>query len=481
MSKSKKIIISVLLIYNILILNTCKVYASSIPEAMGLGRLMWRVNNMSSFDDFLDLLNDGSFGLIPGSSFFNRQTLEEYYQQYMEDRGIENPTEQDMVDDIKNQITVSDNSVTIDNDLRQWIYNQYNNQAEDDQVYCYSYPILVNSNQFASIDQYQKAGNKMVSNRTDPGVYRAITPGSGYNYLAFYSFKDHPYYVFKGTSATSTDYGITADIYDGLTGTTNPLPDVLWRWEKLDPNVNEYDWVEQETIIRVTGNTHICLRPNYTKPYGINRGYGLWLTKPDSVQYRFFKYQSTITNDKILNQPYYINERVWQDFSQTTGDYVMTDENINTVSYGDVISYVDSFNETNGYPPTPININNYIEDQDDENKDSGGSGGSGSGGSGSGDDGDSSGILGNLGKVIGNLLKGIIAFITGILEGIVEGLTSLLESLTTLISDFVEAIPNVISPLIGWAFEGLPSEIQALIILGIGLGITISIIKIIRG
>lgn len=463
------IMASILMVLNPL--GAVKVKATTIPQVIGISALINRVQNMDSFDDFLDMLEEGSFGLVPGSNFWNRQTLEEYYQQYLEDKGVSDPTEQDMVDDIKNSITVSDNSVTIDSDLRQWIYNQYQNGIDGSEAYCYSYPLLVNSNQFASIDQYNKAGSIIKNNN---GVYAVVTPSSGINYIAYYAMgNEHPYRVFKESSAnTGRDYGVNVTLYDGATGSA-PQPDAYWKWDRPDPtnDPTRYEWIAPDTIPSVNlPSIWICLKPNYTKPYGLGRSYSIFCNNPKSVQYRLFRWGKAVTNDSILYQPYYVNEDTWNDFSSTTGDYVVTDENINTVNYGDVVNYINSFNTENGYPPSPNEINIKIEQENEENKNP--SGGGGSGGNGSGSD-DSLGVfdfLSRIGQALGNLIKNLGNVLAELVEAIAEIVSSLVESIPTVFGTFIEL-------LLGW----LPVELRALITLAIVSMVLVGLIKLFRG
>lgn len=175
-------------------------------------------------------------------------------------------------------------------------------------------------------------------------------------------------------------------------------------------------------------------------------------------------------------QPYYYNNQTWSDFSSSTGDYTVDNSNVNTVTYGDVVSYVNDYHDTNNNYPDNSTVNNWIETTNNNNT-GGGSGGSGgdSGGSGI------VSILSALGKAIADLITGIVAFITEIIGGLVEAITGLLTTLTDLISNFTESIPNIFSPLLGWLFDGLPDEFTAIILLGLTACVIASIIKILRG
>lgn len=182
-------------------------------------------------------------------------------------------------------------------------------------------------------------------------------------------------------------------------------------------------------------------------------------------------------------QPYYYNNQVWNNFSQSSGDYTVGSGNVNTVTYGDTVTYIqDSYNQTGNYPDID-NVNNWIETTNNNNNGSGGGSG-GSGGSGDDSGGSGSGIvsiLTALGKAIADLITGIAAFIAEVVGGLVEAITGLLDTLTDLITNFTESIPNIFSPLLGWLFDGLPEEFTAIILLGLTACVIASIIKILRG
>ena len=177
-------------------------------------------------------------------------------------------------------------------------------------------------------------------------------------------------------------------------------------------------------------------------------------------------------------QPYYYNNSVWSNFvDNSNGDYTVTTSNVNTVTYGDTVSYINDYHDTNNNYPDNSTVNNWINTTNNNNTSGGGSGGSG-------DDSGGSGIvsiLSALGKAIADLITGIAAFLAEVVGGLVEAITGLLDTLTDLITNFTESIPNIFSPLLGWLFDGLPEEFTAIILLGLTACVIASIIKILRG
>lgn len=179
--------------------------------------------------------------------------------------------------------------------------------------------------------------------------------------------------------------------------------------------------------------------------------------------------------------PYYYNNNVWQDFSNSTTGYTYTPTNINTVSYGDVISYVDSFNTENGYYPTFDNIENHIDDKNEDNINNGNDGGEG-GGSGDGDGiGDIFGWLKGLGSAIASLIKGLGEFLTEIIAGLTEAITELLSGISDLIISVTQTIPTVFMDFLHACFDWMPDEWVGLFGACVLVMVLYGIIKLIRG
>lgn len=229
----------------------------------------------------------------------------------------------------------------------------------------------------------------------------------------------------------------------------------------------------------------------FTKQSGQSCGGDSWQQYPKTFSTNA-AYIQTFTSVNALDtyihsvgiglQPYYYNNQVWSNFvDNSSGDYTVTTSNVNTVTYGDTVSYINDYHDTNNNYPDNSTVNNWIETTNNNNNSGGGSGG-GSGGSG--DDPGGSGIvsiLTALGKAIADLITGIAAFLAEVVGGLVEAITGLLDTLTDLITNFTESIPNIFSPLLGWLFDGLPEEFTAIILLGLTACVIASIIKILRG
>lgn len=414
----------------------------------------------------------------------------------------DNSSDEDVNNWIRNNLTVSGNNVEFSNDLRQSIYNYAEDYSKSNLVYCYSYGLFEvsgnnylpkNTGVFRSVGQYEKALELIkgpmpldVINYDKNYVWWLNNPSSGYQYLYKFSLVDHPYLVFKNATGGANPTGSkTAVMFiNSLDNTLLQPADACYRW-----NGTSGEWELQESAAYNNGtvkNIGLSFNPKRdSNDYSVIINY-------ISREYRWFSYSSSLSPQDVMTQPYYYNQDVWQDFSSTTGDYIVTDENINTVSYGDTISYINSFNTENGYPPTSSDININIENKNDENKNpsgGGGSGGSGddsgggSGGSGDGigSIGDIFGFLKQLGAVIASLIKGLGDFVAEIVGGLAEAISSLIESISSLITNLHSSMSSAFFDIIGDLFEWMPTEWKDLMTYAFTIMILIAVIKFIRG
>lgn len=213
------------------------------------------------------------------------------------------------------------------------------------------------------------------------------------------------------------------------------------------------------------------------------------------------------------NLPYYVNKTVYNNFTNSTGDYTVTYDNSNKATYNDVTNYIDNrHTETNNYPESPdiddwiirYNPSNpVINDPTEPNNPGSGSGGGASatanatngdvnvtvnnnhyfnfGGSVS-DNSVSDNDLGfggsvwdfswisSIGQTLGNLISNLGSAISNLIRGIAEVLEGLVETIPTVFGDFI-------GMLLGW----LPPELRALVTLGFVAMIMFGLVKVIRG
>ena len=175
-----------------------------------------------------------------------------------------------------------------------------------------------------------------------------------------------------------------------------------------------------------------------------------------------------VNNTGVGKYPYYYNNSTWSNFvNNSSSSYTVDNSNINTVTYGDTISYINDYHDTNNNYPNSNNIGTWIENQNIDNS-GGGSGGGGSGG-GSGNTGIFD-FLSEIGQVLGNLIKNLG-----------KVLTDLISSISEIVSDLFEVIPTVFGDFLSGLFGWLPEDLRALIILGISAMVIVGLVKLIRG
>ena len=464
-------------------LFTCNVYATTTPvtdtlKSIGLVIEDFKQANQytwTQISDFIDTMSQvvglPKKGHSSGGHSFDPSIIKSI------DPDVDDTDPNSIGNWISNQINIQDNDdITVTNDFRT-MFNDFNDSLESN--YAYTFPLLSNENQFSSINQYLQAKDIM-SSRPDvlqsSDIWIVQRPSSGSAYLMLLSLETHPYLVFKErTQNGNTGNMLLVQAYDVETGSYFNKADACYRWDLID---GVYSWqdVTETTAngINANNNRYACIYPN--KAY-TTRQSNLFMSSPKSIQVRYFSYNDQITLDKVLYQDYYYNNDVWSDFSTTTGDYTFSSNNINTVSYGDIISYINDYNDENDKPPTTVIVNNYIEDKNID--DNGGSGG-GSGGSGSDDNGSIFDWLKNLGKVLGDLIKGVGEFITEIIAGLVSALNDLMSSLSGLITDTLGSLTTVFSSIIDFVYAGLPDSVKGIMMLALTVSLLITVIQLVR-
>lgn len=220
----------------------------------------------------------------------------------------------------------------------------------------------------------------------------------------------------------------------------------------------------------------------------------------------------TLNDLKYSNQgqaPYYINNSVYNDWSSSSGDYTVSSNNSNKTTYNDIINWNIQYEGEHGVYPTPSEIKVFIENPNPTptptptgSPSDGGSGssnatasannegvnitinnnhsinfggsslsdntvsGNGVGGSG----GNIFDFIGRLGTILGNLIKNLGSALVDLIDGISETISSILSGLT-----------NIFTGIIEFTFAGLPEDIRALLLLGLSVGLIVSVVKILRG
>ena len=433
----------------------------------------------------------GSVGFLCKEALITFSDIVQAIQDTDEDFTVLNPTEQDIADWIKNNTTKVNGDIVYGSKYNSFINNFHDNYVDANDVHMY----------------YCASVQRTPSNILNAGFLEDATP-------IMTQYQNDCYYVLWGGENNQTYFTVIpkniGKIYGVVTqGSGDWKKFDLYYCKDISGNKVSVQINRRDSLLTVysVGNTgkltlisdHSTIESGYTErplsAYFVVETLrpaedANWRTYPkafsmynDSIQYfNTYNAMDTYIHDVGIGiNPYYYNSSVWQNYqNNSSGDYTVSSNNINTVTYGDTISYViDSHDNTNYYPDNST-VNNWITNTNNDNHSTGGgSGGSGgdSGGSGSG----IVSILTALGKAIADLITGIAAFLAGIVGGLVEAITGLLDTLTDLITNFTESIPNIFSPLLGWLFDGLPEEFTAIILLGLTACVIASIIKILRG
>lgn len=471
-----KKIVSFITVISLVLVSSCSnlVYAAT-PEYYWIYRdYLEELDKYSTPEGLLHFIANG-VGIAAETTKFARNLTSQFLTDVFGSDDVD-----DIKDEIKSHISEDeDGHVVVDDDFRNEIKTVVNNFMDNNQAYAYTLSSDGNNaNMFGSIDQMQKAFDKMQSfemlGNKHNGYWMIQRPSSGYAFLAFIDIDQHPYVFLRDpTTGTSDNSGqlLFGNFFDGETNTWVSQYDYSYRWETND---GVTDWFDYPTTY-ASGTLRFAGSKPYLSIYDTsngNRPTAVFMNLHESLPIRYFGYNEYSGISDILYQPYYVNEKVWNDFSKSLGDYTFDNSNVNTVTYGDITNYIDSFNNENGYPPTSPDINIHIENKNNENNNPGGGSGSGGSGSGSGDNESDSNIfdfLSRIGEVLGSLIKNLGNVLAELIEGLSEVVSSLLESIPTVFNNFLGAT-------IGW----LPSELRALISLAIAAFVIVGIVKLFR-
>lgn len=393
--------------------------------------------------------------------------LAQPFIRYMASQIEANQAEASMQDNIacikealENGYSSDGNHVNISGSFKTALVNTANYYADEQLTYLYSYTDKELSSFFVNTNAYVAAREMITSNLVSQ-EYWFLCSYSTVNRLYAVS-KQFPYLYFRADSTNIGNNSANGYLMDGGNNALLGSPDItMYVWDGTE-------WKASETYTFTSFSAKLS-KNNITPTPSRMSNIAYFISLDNSIAIKANRGQASVSD--ILYQPYYYNNDVWQDFSSSNGDYTWSPSNINTVTYGDVTSYIDNSNTENGYPPNIQDINIHIEDKDEENKDTSDGGGSDGGGSGDGDSG--TGIfdlLKGLGKVIADFIKGLVAVITEVIGAIGEAIASI-----------TSVLPNTISSLLGIVFDFLPPEITALISLGIVAMVTVGIIKLFKG
>lgn len=381
------------------------------------------------------------------------------------------PSDMTIKDYIKSKTSKSDDDKPVlDTDLHSGLKEVANYYIEEVQGYCYSYPTDYSAVSFYSIEQF--ISGQSIINGHQNNIVVVIRSNDGRSCIGTFNLTAHPYLVF--VKRTTTAGGIKlCHIYDAELQAYPTTWDGFYKWNNT---TKEWESFSDVAYNRNT-NINVAFVNNAKTPDYPNES---TLVNFTNTPFRYFDSLADVTNDEVVYQPYYYNNRTWSNFDNSTGDYTIDNSNYNPITYGDVTNYINSFNTENGYIPSAEDIFKYIKDTDDDNNSGGGSGGSGGSGSDDDDGGSIFDWLKSLGKVLGDLIKGVGEFITEIIAGLVSALNDLMSSLSGLITDTLGSLTSVFSSIIDFVYSGLPDSVKGIMMLALTVSLLITVIQLIR-
>ena len=371
---------------------------------------------------------------------------------------------------VNNTQIVSDNSVKINSNVKNFNNNLINNYVNDHSpVYGYTFDLQQSTN----IDSGFKVKLAGIINDNTNCVVLAYR-GNGEQYNEVFVYDNVGLYGLRVNAAgNSVLIRMYMSYYENEIVVVKPFTASADNFKAY--YYNGTDLVEEDITGEVNYVGYLSvLKDQYTTSGNFNNSPVYFAKSLTGIPVfnTFADMESYINTVGVGLSPYYYNNSVWEHFSSSTGDYTFSPTNINTVTYGDTVSYINDYHDTNNNYPDNSTVNNWINNTNEENitNNGGGSGGDDSGGgSGSGSDGIFD-FLSDLGEVLGNLIKNLGQAITNIIKGISDLVTSIVTDLPTVFFDFIGAI-------FGW----LPEEWVTLLSLSLAAMLIWGIVKVIRG
>lgn len=498
----------------------------------------WKPKRKQAYEEWLN-----ANGFIPKESAFI-EYLSTFVDPWQEvriwlanhtNKSVEEVTEDECKQALYNMVkdcTINENNDTfiMSNDLRDYI-TFIGEDFKGSQKFYTGYTLDLQRYSLGGM-YTQELQNLINQYQEDYWIFMGSSGGSSSNWKYFFVKKDKIGFIYNNLVG---DYCYSCSLIDSFTFTdklqnegdsfyyTKPYNGSLSVKMPYSPP-NRLNFVPSSG----TSNDMYCKAVNQNKQF-ISSEIGIGPSGPNHTFIVSYgkRYPLTIYSSLSLfasvsrNESPYYESQIWKDFAGSSGTYTIDSNNLNQITYGDIVTYNNNYYDRNGQYPAMPDIQIYIDNNDpDDNDSGGGSGGEGGqggqggqgglGGSGgtanvtnnnnptfnnnpnininlgfptvsgdtvSGNGAGSSGGVGNIfgflsqiGKVIGELIKNIGQVLADILEGIVSVVSSLVESIPTVFGEFMGA-------LIGW----LPPELQALITLSITAMIIVGLIKLFRG
>ena len=237
----------------------------------------------------------------------------------------------------------NDGTITYDESMKNifnGLINAYTNESGF--RYVYTFNIINHATEFASGDAYQITRD-FIQTYQPEGKVCAYS-----NYYRKIMLADLSNCAFVRTSDISDRYEVT--------------PYNLDTWEAVMGYEYSFDGT-QYTATGASGNqmrAQVKVAPTQTGELGL----WSWCTSGKNNVYKMYMSLADLKADSVGQAPYYINNSVYNDWSTSTGDYTVNTDNSNHATYGDITSYIDSFNTEYGRYPSDTDIFKWIENYD---------------------------------------------------------------------------------------------------------------------
>lgn len=487
----KKIFVCFLMIAVLLININVDAYAISIPD---------HDFNYDSLESYWKLLQDVGF-IVSFPAFETGRSIGSIVKKFLNDResgsGDSIISNEDGSNWAKNNITINgDGNIVLNDDAKQFINFLIKDTIENSDPYVtYSFNLFDYTGNFATPQVYDALVSLC---ETYQDSYQIIKFGNN-NQVCLLPVGQYAGFYYLGS-----DIAYRSNVYS------------LSNWNGT-PNEDDYRYFVYQNGVYVEQSLYKTpLTDVYSQVPGKVNGNNIgsavcYISAGTNYDVLIFRDLSNLRSWSKGHSPYYFNNQVYRNYSNSVGDYTITNDNSNKVNIGDINTFIDDHHtETGEYPSSSeinVFIDNYLPETPTPNPDNpsgGGSfvnnnnpsftnnptfnnnpninitlfpsvsdnglnGGTVSGNGGNGSIGSIFDWIGYLGNVIAALIKNVGEMIVNALQGVVEAVTTILSG-----------IPNILSPIIEFVFGGLPDKVQDLVILGISCIIFVGIIKVLK-
>ena len=367
-----------------------------VGQGYGLGKIFetWEDPNKSVLDKIIDTFHYGFYGMVPSSDWLNRPTplqaaQEELDKKVAEDTGKDQSeiTEDDRKQWFNQNVSIVNNRMITTNNFNTVIKN-YSNYIINHSQYYYAYTKQVEmyATLFPDGDMYRIFRNFIKEHQDSYRVnllcfWRSDFDGSEWDY----NHNEYCFILFPHNQpiALVEHRALAKEIQTSSYNSTAWVP--LNRRDYMN-NVGiklyAYSVQKKELVEKDIFDFCVPLAWQNGHPYGeSNRFSGNFSPVPQNVYNEFKNYNltsgridtykvfRTVDDMKSFNvgHPSYFITNNYTNFINNSGDtYTIDNSNVNKVTYGDIITYIDNHYEDEGDYPTDEDIKKWIDKRNTE-------------------------------------------------------------------------------------------------------------------